>query len=76
MNKQRTHNKINSQAKRGKRNRQANKKGNFVLTAHLVSAFSVPAGGVRQINIAPTPNLFNRIFTQAPNFQSFTVKRV
>lgn len=48
-------------------------KGNFTLCAHLVSAFTVPAGGVRQINIAPTPNLFNRIFTQAPNFQSFIV---
>ena len=73
----RNNNKANKKASSTKyKQRSRPAKGNFVLTAHLVSAFTVPAGCVRQVTIAPTPSLFNRISTQAPNFQSYVVRRV
>lgn len=41
-----------------------------------MSAFTAPAGGIRQITIAPTLNLFSRASLLAPQFQSYRIKQV
>ena len=45
---------------RQKAKKQTKTNSNFKLTCHYVAALSVPAGGVREILIAPTLNLFSR----------------
>jgi len=62
--------------KTGQNKQKTSKNANFTLRCNLVSAFTTPAGGVRQITIAPTLNLFNRAFQLAPQFQSYRIKQI
>jgi len=48
--------------KRGTKSSKGNqaRSGNFTLTCHMLTALSVPSGGVREVQIAPTLSLFSR----------------